>query len=152
LAFFEATAVALPSDYKDEAGDLASAEELNLLYGSIPHKRNAYKFHIHSSYRKSYLLKYYTLSFPNHESPGNRVYIIASTSPQGGIVHFRANHPPFKGDNTPVLKKTLPIDDLYELFKASRGVDFLDKKKQNSEGDEDKEDTDTEKTSDEGQV
>lgn len=148
---FPEDVAALPSDYKDDANSLASAEELNLLYGSIPHKRNAYKFHIHSSYRKSYLLKYYTLSFPNHESPGNRVYIIASTSPQGGIVHFRANQPPFKGDNTPILKKTLPIGDLYELFKASEGVDFLDKKKRRGP-EEEESDGQPAKTSDNGQV
>lgn len=110
----------MPSDYLSEANDLASAEELNLLYSSIPHRRGVDKFKIHSSYRKNNTTKYYILSKRHVEVPQKTVFLIASTSSQGGFVHSESEEIPFEGGLTPAIQLTMPVEDLYNLYKISQ--------------------------------
>lgn len=112
----------MPSDYLTEANDLASAEELNLLYSSIPHRRGVDKFKIHSSYRKNNTTKYYILSKRHVEVPQKTVFLIASTSTQGGLVHSESEEIPFEGGLTPSIQLPMPVEDLYNLYKISQNT------------------------------
>lgn len=119
--------IAMPSDYLNEATDLVSAEELNVLYGSIPHRRGVDKFKIHSSYRKSDTTKYYILSKRHEEVPQKTVFIIASTTTTGCFIHSKSDEVPFENGLIPKLTLTMPVEDLHNLYKASEGVEFVKK-------------------------
>lgn len=119
---------AMPSEYLDEATELASPEELNLLYLSIPHRRGVDKFKIHSSYRKNDTTKYFILSRPHRHAPQKTMYLLASTSPQGCFIHSESEKIPFDKGMVPDMNLTMPLEDMFMLYKSSLAVEFGENK------------------------
>jgi len=116
LVLASESGLTMPEDYKAEVTDLVSAEELNLLYGSIPHRRDIDKLTVLASFRQNYATKYYVLRLPHQHDPGRQDFIIASTSPRGCEIHYQGDEAPFTGDMSPLLKVPLPMTVLWNLY------------------------------------
>ncbi len=96
---------------------MVSAEELNILYAAIPHKRGKDQFQITSAHRKSNTLKYYILEKPHPHAPVS-IYIIASTSKDGCTIYYEGDEHPFARGEAPLLLQQMPMEDLWSLWKA----------------------------------
>jgi hypothetical protein len=115
---------AMPSDYIDQVTPLVSAEELNLLYGSIPHKSKRDVFTIHASHRENYATKYFILSKPHAHTGDKRIYMIVGTSPRGCEIYYEGEDIPFADKSAPLLERSLPMDALWDIYMASQMADF----------------------------
>jgi hypothetical protein len=109
---FVASVVGAPGDYKDQANELVSAEELNLIYAFIPQNKGD-KFLVLSSHRVSNIHKYYVVKRKSLvEKPH---YFIVSTSPQGLKVYYQGQDKPFVNGVVPVLNDLIPDDIIQRL-------------------------------------
>lgn len=111
--------VAMPADYVGEANHLASAEELNLLYISIPHRHGVDKLNVLASHRVSDTEKYYLLELPRD---GGKDFLIADTTNNGVKIYYKSPESPFKDGNAPILDKSMPMRGLKGLFDSLNSV------------------------------
>jgi hypothetical protein len=105
-------ALALPSDYKGQEDALASAEELNLIYSSLPQVKGD-KFIVLSSSRQTETLKYYVLE--KRAVSGEVSFLIVSTSQYGLVVFYQGDLAPFQSGDVPPLSRPIPLKVLQEL-------------------------------------
>lgn len=110
-----------PESYRDQANRLVSAEELNLIYASLPQLAGD-KFVVLNSYRESNTLKYFVLE--KKSNFGVSSYLIVSTSQHGVITYYVGEDKPFVNGVVPAITHPIKLEALnvlarYKLGKAA---------------------------------
>jgi hypothetical protein len=103
---------AIPDEYRDQENKYASAEELNMIYASLPQSKGD-KFVVLSSARVTNILKFYVVQQMVSGVPAK--YFILSTSPTGCTIYYKGKDEPFLKGVIPDLKGGIPLQVLNEL-------------------------------------
>lgn len=111
-------AAALPEEYEQESSFMASPQELNVFYGSIPNKKDETFVPLARAEWKNNA-KYFLL----RRSAGfrSRSYLIVKLHPGGlEIIDERFDNP-FRHGDTPRLKGSLPLPVAAEIYRQVFG-------------------------------
>lgn len=109
---------AMPEEYEQEASFLASAPELNNMYGSIPNKKDETFVPLARVAWKNnskYLLVRRAAGFRT------RSYLVVKLSPSGVEIIDESFDNQFRHGDTPSLKGELPMAVAYEIYRQAFG-------------------------------
>lgn len=113
---------ATPEEYAAEETPTVSAQELNLIYGSLPHKKDE-NFSVLAKTgagTESGLPKYYLLH--RHSFGKTRAYLVVKVDTKGLYLVDERFDNPFRSGNVPSFQKPVPMPVAAALYRQCFGL------------------------------